>query len=189
MLRRLRRRFRRSVRRSLVLGIALLTGATAGTASAHPSRDVAVALQGADRARQGSYPVYVATVRNTGHDPVSGIAVSFAVPAGWTIRAVAASQARCEVARAACAVGSLASGETATATLVLWAASPGRATVTASLSASGDENGSNDSAAQTTVVTPSRCRMLVTGGPVQAGSQDRSAWRFDWARILSADGA
>jgi uncharacterized repeat protein (TIGR01451 family) len=169
MPKRLRRRLRKSVWRSLAVAFALVAGATASTASAHPSRDVAVALHGADRARQGDYPVYVATIRNAGHDPVTGIAVSFALPAGWTIRAVAASQGRCEPARTTCAVGSLAGDEAATVTLVLWAGSAGRASVAASLSVGGDENASNDSAAHATVVTPSRCRMRVSGGPVRAG--------------------
>jgi uncharacterized protein DUF11 len=169
MVQRLKRRLRRRVRRSLAVAVALVAAASAGTAHAHPSRDVALALQGADRARQGDYPVYVATIRNTGHDAVSGIAVSFAIPPGWSVRAVRGGRGSCELARAGCAIGSLASEETATVTALLWAASAGSATVSASVSGSGDENRSNDAAAQATVVTRSRCRVRLSGGPVQAG--------------------
>lgn len=149
---------------------AVLEAAPVARAAAHPSRDVAVTLTGPARAQQGDYVVYLATARNVGHEPVSATTVQLSRPVGWAVRGASASRGACDVARARCAIGSLASEESATVRLVLWAASPGTATVSAWTSTDPpDENETNDRAATATVVAPTRCRMRVTGGPLRAG--------------------
>lgn len=152
--------------------VALLAGAPVAKAAAHPSRDVAVTLAGPDRAQQGDYVAYVATARNVGHEPVSATTVQFSRPAGWSVREARSSRGPCDAVPARCSIGSLASGESATVTVVLWAASPGASTVSAQASTNPpDESDANDRAATATVVAATRCRMRVTGGPLDAGAR------------------
>ena len=155
--------------RVLSLGVlATAALATAGAAHAHPSRDVAIEIDGPASARQGDNVSYVVTVRNVGHEPVSGIAVAVTRPGGWEARSVKTTQGGCST-KTTCELGSLAAGETASASIILWAGTDGAATISAGVAAEADEDSSNDSDTISTSVATARCRAVVRGGPLEEG--------------------
>lgn len=162
-------RLRNPIRTSLISAV-LLAAASPAAGAAHPDRDVAVAISGSERARQGGYVSYTATVQSIGHEAVAGVALRFSLPRSWTIRSMSWSRGSCDRQRATCTLGSLVSGQQALASVVVWAPTAGSGTVRASLSGTPvDGNPANDSASATTIVSSSRCRVALGGGPFRAG--------------------
>lgn len=95
------------------------------------------------------------TVSNTGPDAATNVELTDVLTGGFSLDSATASQGACSGnGPAVCSLGSLASGASATVTLVLSAALEGTASVTASVKgAQADANAGNDSATATVLVS------------------------------------
>jgi uncharacterized repeat protein (TIGR01451 family) len=129
--------------------------------SVMPAADLAVAVaESADPSRAGQPLVYTVTVRNNGPSPASAVSLSdewsAVVSGGIELVSVDASQGECTVSapgRFACALGTLAPGASATATLRLQPRGVGSVTNQAQVtSAEYDGDATNNVATEATVV-------------------------------------
>jgi uncharacterized repeat protein (TIGR01451 family) len=104
----------------------------------------------------GDRLVYTIDVRNNGPDPATGAAVTDSLPNGLTLVSSKGPSGDCGSGpQVTCALGALAPGEGATATVVARAVQAGDLTNTAvASSTASDMDPSNDQAAATTHVTP-----------------------------------
>jgi uncharacterized repeat protein (TIGR01451 family) len=128
-------------------------------------------------ARVGENVTYTLTTTNAGPSPASGVVVTDTLPSGIELVSASASQGSCAgAATVTCAIGTLASGSSATVTIVARATAPGTITNTAQVSATEQDpaSGNNSASATTTVepapvLPPPRCRLTITPNKLVAG--------------------
>jgi uncharacterized repeat protein (TIGR01451 family) len=152
-----------------------------GSVQGCPKADLSITKAGASAASIGQSVTYTLTARNNGPDPAPGVVVSDALPAGASLVSATPSSGTCSGSSTlSCNLGTLASGATATVTLVVRMTSVGSKVDTAtvgssaldtaahSASGAGDPNLANNSASATTAVSP-----VV----VASASQTNKTWR------------
>jgi uncharacterized repeat protein (TIGR01451 family) len=134
----------------------ILRNALVHDLSATPA-DLAVSLTAPTSSAAGLNATVGITVKNIGPNPASGVSLTDSFSSGAAFGSVAPSQGTCGGSPVVhCNLGSLASGSTATVTLVLLPTSLGSLTNTATVSATQpDPNLSNNSANSVTAVTGS----------------------------------
>jgi uncharacterized repeat protein (TIGR01451 family) len=124
-----------------------------GTSS--PSADISVSMADSpDPVTVGSDLTYTVTVQNAGPSSASGVSVADSIPGGTSYVSASASQGSCSgSATVNCSLGSLASGGTATVTLVVRPSSAGTLSNSASVSSSTADptSGNNQASSSTTV--------------------------------------
>ena len=92
-------------------------------------------VDSADPSRAGRNLTYTLTVVNNGPNPATGVTVTDTLPAGISARSSTASQGSCSgTGPVTCALGDLASGASATVTIVIRPSEAGTITNTASVS-------------------------------------------------------
>lgn len=158
-------------------------GAT-GSVQGCPKADLSITETANTRAvvRDGTV-TYRMTALNSGPDPAPNTVVTDSLAPGATVVSARASSGSCVVAAAvSCNVGTLASGATATVTLVVKMSQVGAATDTAtvgsatlgraaaSASGAGDANAANNSASTTTAV-------VTAVGGIATATQSHRRWR------------
>ena len=156
--------------------------------------DLSIAKSDApDPVRVGSDLTYTLTVTNLGPNPATGVTVVDELPGGLSARSFSASQGSCNgTTTVTCGLGDLASGATATVTIVLRPVSTGSLTNTARVSGNQpDPNEANNSSTQTTTVNArpavqrdSRAPSIAVAG-VSRSSCVRAAFRASF-RIRDA---
>ncbi|HWG89712.1 MAG TPA: hypothetical protein VNZ52_02585 [Candidatus Thermoplasmatota archaeon] len=108
-----------------------------------------------DPATVGENLTYTIAVRNNGPNRQTGVTVTDTIPSGATILNATSSTGTCTVTgqTVTCNVGGLASGATATVTIIVVPTSPGTLSNTASVSAGqADTNSANNADTETTTV-------------------------------------
>lgn len=131
-----------------------------------------------DPAVAGSKLTYTLTVTNNGPNPATGVTISDTLPAGV---AFVSASAGCSSAAGTvtCNLGGLASGSSASVTIVVRPSSPGTITNTASVTGGEpDPNPANNSASSTTTVKPAplappSCGIRLTTNKVFVGQTTR----------------
>ena len=144
-----------------------LVGAAAALGQVPPSgADLQVAkTDRPDPATAGRTVTYTVTVRNNGPDRATGVRVTDTVPVGTALVSANASQGNCAGTTAlTCNLGALASGETATITIVVRPRAAGTITNTARVEANQvDAVAANNTATATTTVNPRPTTCTITG--------------------------
>jgi uncharacterized repeat protein (TIGR01451 family) len=118
--------------------------------------DLAIAkVDSADPVRAGRNLTYTLTVTNNGPNPATGVTVTDTLPSGLSARSSSASQGSCSgTTTVTCAIGDLASGASATVTIVVRPSSAGTLSNTATVTGNQpDPNSANNSATQETTVS------------------------------------
>jgi uncharacterized repeat protein (TIGR01451 family) len=134
---------------------AVVIGGGQVSLTARPA-DLSIAKADApDPVTEGRDLTYTLTVTNNGPGPATGVTVVDDLPGDLAARSSSASQGSCSgTTTVTCTLGDLASGASATVTIVIRPGSPGSITNTARVSGSQpDPNLANNSATQTTQVS------------------------------------
>jgi uncharacterized repeat protein (TIGR01451 family) len=120
-----------------------------------PAADLSVTTSDApDPVMVGDELRYTATVENRGPDQATGVRLMMALSSG-SAEVAMATQGTCAGTTVTCELGTIASGATATAAIVVHPASAGTLTSTATSAATTrDPNAQNNTAVATTTVTP-----------------------------------
>ena len=145
------------------------------TTPVRASADVQLTQTGPASVLAGGAVSYTIKVKNAGPDPAAAVAVSDTLPAGLTGATATTTAGTCTIAsgQVTCALGTLASGATATVTVSSTLSSSTTATSisnTASATSSTDDpNAANNSATVVTTVTPSS---VCTSAGTVYGTQD-----------------
>lgn len=144
---------------------------TAGDTFNHPcvtnnsEADVSVTKTASPAAAVGDDVSYALTAMNNGPNKADSVTVTDTLPAGMSF---ASASAGCTNAggTVTCAMGTLASGASASATIVVSPTAAGSYTNTATVSASQPDPtpGNNSSSASTSVTNPRGCTIVGTGG-------------------------
>ena len=135
--------------------------------SVPPAVDVRIEkLESADPVPVGNLFSYRLVASNASTATATGVVVSDPLPAGFKLRDVAPSMGSCTVvgATVTCQIGELPAGGSATVTVNGAFVAAGTKTNTATVSARGDANGSNDAATSVTTVTGQTCTVVGTFG-------------------------
>ncbi|MCC7370482.1 MAG: DUF11 domain-containing protein [Chloroflexi bacterium] len=132
-------------------------GANSGTGVAASADLSIVKTDTADPISAGQNVTYTVVVTNNGPSPATGVQAVDLLPAGATYVSATPSQGNCSgTSTVSCTVGSLASGGSATITLVATATSAGVLTNAATVRGNeSDPNPANNGATQSTTVTAS----------------------------------
>jgi uncharacterized repeat protein (TIGR01451 family) len=141
-------------------------------------------VDSADPSRAGRNLTYTLAVTNNGPNPATGVTVTDTLPSGLTARSSSASQGSCSgTTTVTCALGDMASGASATVTIVVRPTAAGTITNTASVSGNQpDPNTANNTASQDTTISPApparvdRAKPRISVGGVQASGCSRSAF-------------
>lgn len=145
------------------------------TTSSPPVADLAVALgDSPDPVLAGDKLSYTATVTNAGSSSAPGVTLTETLPAGVTFVSATASQGSCSQASGVvtCNLGVLASGGSATATVVVTPTQAGQITASATVtSGARDPNTANNSTSQQTTVQAPCIVPNVKGKPLPAAKQ------------------
>ncbi|HUA00915.1 MAG TPA: hypothetical protein VMB02_11345, partial [Candidatus Aquilonibacter sp.] len=132
-----------------IFGVAVLGSAQSGNA------DVSVGLTGpASSVLQNSQITYTITVRNNGPSSASNVAVTDALPSGIVVVSAVTSAGACQgLTTVTCTLGTMASGQSATITLVVTSSLAGTVFNTANATTTTpDPNPSNNQASTSTTV-------------------------------------
>ena len=121
--------------------------------------------------RAGQDITYTITIHNAGPSSASGVTLSDPIPASAAVQSIATTQGTCTNA-VACTVGTLASGASATITLVLRplaaAGNAGTLATTATASSSATDSASGDNAVTTTLTVARASDLGLTGSAAPA---------------------
>lgn len=126
--------------------------------------DLGISAAGPASTVAGQPVTDVFTVTNNGPGPALGASVTDVLPSGASYFAASGSQGSCTgTGTVTCQLGALASGATATVTVVLIDGTAGTLSNSASISGSTtDPNAANNTAAATTMLTPSTTTITTT---------------------------
>jgi uncharacterized repeat protein (TIGR01451 family) len=122
-----------------------------------PESDVSVSVAGPTYVREGSNVTFVDTIKNTGKNTATGVELNSPIPAGTNfVSATLSNGNSCITITSAnkitCFVGTLGSGSSATATIVVAPTGTGSVTQTATVQGDYDTNPANNTASSTTAV-------------------------------------
>ena len=128
------------------------------------SADLGLTLAATGGSTTGSNSTYVATMTNAGPAAATGVSFAAFLPAAGSLVSVAASTGTCSTSNGlTCDLGGLASGGTATVTIVVTQTTAGSMTLTAQVSGSeNDPNAANNQASSTTTATGATYNLLPT---------------------------
>ena len=149
-------------------------------------------VDSADPSRAGRNLTYTITVTNNGPNPATGVTVTDTLPSGLSARSSSASQGSCSgTTTVTCAIGDLASGASATVSIVVRPSSPGSITNSASVAGNQpDPDSANNTATQQTTISAApaarvdRAKPVVDVGGVRAAGCLRAAFT---ARVAIRD--
>ena len=149
-------------------GTAIATvSVTVTPVSTPPAADVRIEkIESADPVPVGNAFSYRLVVSNTSTVVAASVQVSDTLPAGFKLRNVTTTAGTCANAAStvSCALGSLSAGGTATVTVNGAFVASGSKSNTATVSATGDSNSSNNAATAITTVTGQTCTVIGTFG-------------------------
>jgi uncharacterized repeat protein (TIGR01451 family) len=128
-----------------------------------------------DPVAQGSNITYTVTVTNAGPSSATSVTATVPVPANVTFVSGTATQGTCAVASGTitCTIGTMASGATVTATIVVTATAAGtvNASITVASPVLDPTPGNNSASASTTVNAPASADFTIAASPASASLQ------------------
>ncbi len=136
-----------------------------------PTADLSLSITDSpDPVAAGNNVTYTIPVTNNGSATATNVQLSDTLPANTTFVSATSTQGTCIRGDAAnsvlCSIGTLSSGATATATIIVRPTTAGTITNTASVTATeSDPNIANNSASASTVVNPSKVALFVADYP------------------------
>jgi len=159
-----------------------------------PQADLALAMTDSpDPVSAGANLTYTLSVVNQGPAAATGVTVTDTLPAGVSLVSATATQGACTGSSTiSCSLGSLASGATATVTLLVRPAAAGAIVNTAAVGAGEpDPNPSNNSATATTTVTTVKEITALSPARLWVGlkNSDDQGTQFDLRAELYRNGA
>lgn len=124
--------------------------------SALPTQDVAVVANQPGDSLLGDSDTVTFVVNSVGTEDAAGVSFQVSVPSSVTLDGITSSIGSCSSGggNATCTIGAINAGSSATVDLAVTSTSPGDARFSATVTATGDDNGGNDQATLTLGVDP-----------------------------------
>jgi uncharacterized repeat protein (TIGR01451 family) len=134
-----------------------------------PRADVSVSVSGPTVARVGEKLTFTSSVANGGPDTATGVVLRAPVPAGLTLVSATTSTGNgCD--GTTCAIGTLASGASATVTYAFTATQAGTPALSASVASDWDPNGGNNASSAAVQVVADNAPPPAPPPPTQPGT-------------------